>query len=41
MGQAHRDRLSARNSQVPGGQLIITSLLVECLIMLSEGFPLQ
>ena len=41
MGQAHRDRLSAINSQVPGGQLIISSLLVECLIVLSKGFPLQ
>ena len=38
MGQAHRDRLSTRSSQVPGGQLIITSLLVECLTMLFKRF---
>ena len=38
IGQGHRDRLLARSSQVPGGQLIITSLLVESLIMLLKRF---
>lgn len=38
MGQALRDRLSARSSQVPGGQFEITSLLPECLIVLFKSF---
>ena len=38
MGQALRDRFSARGSQVPGGQLKIASLLAECLIVLFKMF---
>ena len=40
MGQALRDGLSARSSQVPGGQFEITSnsLLAECLIVLFKSF---
>ena len=38
MEQAHRNRLSARSSQVPGGQFIISSLPAECLIVSFKRF---